>query len=66
MTKPSPFVASSQCKPERDAAVIVPDKLYSEDGREFWIKSWEPRVAQGECVTVVIHAFVAVPGKESQ
>lgn len=62
MTKTS--VANSFSKEERDAAVIAPVKLYSEDGREFWIKSWEPRVAQGEAVTVAINAYVAVPDKE--
>jgi hypothetical protein len=35
-----------------------PVKLTTDDGRELGIVSWEPRIAVGESVSVVIHAHV--------
>jgi len=35
-----------------------PMKVTTEDGRELGIVSWEPRIAVGEGVSVVIHARV--------
>jgi hypothetical protein len=43
---------------DRNTIAACPLKLFTDDGRELGLLSWEPRIAVGEDVTVTIMARV--------
>ncbi len=45
-------------KEKADKAIAIPEMLYSKDGRVYHIRTWEPRVAVDESVTVTVNAFI--------
>lgn len=46
-----------------EAAIKVPEYLWSDDGRRYDLREWQPRVCVGDVVTVTLTAIVRLPKK---
>lgn len=47
--------------PRVNEAILLPEKLVTDDGRILLIRTWEPRINVDECVTVKIEALITLP-----
>ena len=59
-TKNTKF-ADAFVREDANEAIMVPEGLYTDDGRELCIRKWEPVVEMDSIVSVKVEAIIRIP-----